>query len=394
MKRNLRAIIAAMLAAVMAFSGLTAFAAVDTSAKLEWDFYDEIYYYDFAGELTEGENKIDNSISDYVYYTFDVQTSGYYILYYNFENLNAWIGVPEKYENGKAYDEAGRIYYSPENCDGFICYFEKGEQILALDLYYTDENSVLNIEFFGEDVAEIKVDYDLIYNYDIYTYEWEGDICFDINCESVITFTSGKSITYYISGICDSEIVKGENTLAAELCGKEYDFDVNVYYITDIVESVELSNVEDYLEVTEYYNGTETPSPFGETLTVTFKDGTTDTVILDADDHLTLPNGRNVWCYTDYEYTDDGMGFKIYVAGTEVDSFECKVVPASIKENIDAMNSSNSDHLSISSYYLRRAFSCLMEGDIDSAIMRIQWAIESFMYIFSEAASLISYLLA
>lgn len=401
MKKTLRAILAAMLAALMAFSGLTAFAAANTDTQLEWDYYGDSYYYDYAGELTEGDNSISYDDKEYVYFTFDAQNEGFYAISYEYDNLDAWIGLPERYENGKAYDEADFSSYYPENSNGVITRYEKGEHLIILEYYYLADTASFKIEFLGEEITEINVASDLIYNYDIYDYEWEGENCFDIEAETEIVFSSGKTITRdYISGTCENEITKGENALTVEFCGKEYELTANVSLITDYVESVSVSNIEDYLYIKSYYNSYDFSAPYGETFTVTFKDGTSDSFVYGDDDNVTLPNGRDVWCYMDYDY--DAEKLSVFVAGTCFAEYDCELTSASIGENIDEMNYNNSIHLEMVSYYLRRAMEVafedgiygFMNGGAEMAMMRIQWAIESFMYVFTEAAALMIYYLA
>lgn len=402
MKKTLRAIIAAMLAALMAFSGLTAFAAADTSDRLEWDFYGQSYYYDYAGELTEGDNTLSYDSSEYVYFTFDVQNAGYYKISYEYENIDAWIGIPGRYENGKAYDEADISSCNIENGHGIITRFEEGENLIILEYYYLVDTASLRIEFLGEEITEIKVESDLIYNYDIYTYEWDGENCFDIEADTEIVFSSGKTIKrYYISGTHENEITKGENILTAEYCGKEFEITVNVYYVDEYVESVTVSNIEDYLYTIEYYDSYDYFIPFGETVTVTFKDGTTDSIVYgDEDDIITLPNGREVWCNIDYDY--DTNSLYVIVAGTYFAEYECETTPASLKENIDEMNYNNYNHIEMASYYLRRAVEVafedgiygFMNGNAERAMVRIQWAFESLKCVLAEMAYLTAYLLS
>ena len=93
MKRNIKAIIAAMLVTIMSFGGLTAYAATNTENQLQWDFYGETFCYDYAGELKEGENDIIHENSYYVYYTFDVQNAGYYSMTFDYNDADFYIEI-------------------------------------------------------------------------------------------------------------------------------------------------------------------------------------------------------------------------------------------------------------------------------------------------------------
>ncbi|MBQ7122295.1 MAG: hypothetical protein IJO03_08565 [Clostridia bacterium] len=401
MKRNFKAIIAAMLAAIMAFTGLTAFAENSTPSELEWDFYGNTYYYDYAGELELGENEIDNSTSDYLWYTFDVQTAGFYYISYDCSNSDIWIGIPEKYENGKAYNEASHIYHGADDIDGIICYFESGENVAAFDIYDIEEDSTINVEFYGEEITSVTVSDSLILNYDIY--EGEDENRYYVDAEATVEFSSGKTATKYeLYCIADKKIVTGTNTLKEYILGKEYEVTIDVCEVSDFIEGAEVSNIENYLTVTEYYDGYNYNEPYGETLTVTFKDGTKGEVCLNDDEYLTLPNGKKVWCYTDVEIEGDTAVLTAYVAGTAVASYDCTIVPASTDENIDNLKSSNAHNLHMVSRYIRQALITVLECDsvdeflnfgAQEAADRLYWAIDYFLDIFRETFALVSYLM-
>lgn len=401
MKRNFKAIIAAMLAAVMAFTGLTAFAENSTPSELEWNYYGEYYYYDYAGELAVGENEIDNSTSDYLWYTFDVQTAGFYYISYDCSDSNIWIGIPERYENGKAYNEASRIYHGGDDIDGIICYFESGENIAAFEIYDIDEGTTINVDFYGEEITAVTVSETLILNYDIYK-NWD-ESGYYIDSKITIEFPEGQTAeTHEIYCTADKKIVTGANTLEAHILGQKIEMTVDVYCVSDVIESAEISNINDYLTVTEYYDGYNYNEPYGETLTVTFKDGTKGEVCLNDDEYLTLPNGRNVWCYTDVEIDRDKAVLTVYVAGTAVASYDCSMVPASTIENLDELKANNAYNLSMVSHYIRQALISVLECDsIDEflnygaqeAADRLYWAIDYILDIFRETFALVSYLM-
>lgn len=406
MKKTLKSIIAALLATLTMFSGVTAFAAANTENQLEWDFYGETYHYDYAGELKEGENEIVYDGSDYIYYTFDVQNTGYYSMTYDYRDADFYIEIPQKVENSIAYNTISSMNYGENHISGSLFYLEKGEQIIGLDIYYVSDATKLTVDYLGEEITSIDTTKeDLILGSDIYCYndEIEGylyEIASDIN----ITFSSGKSITkYYFDGSIENKIKKGENIITIWICDKKYNLNVNVELVTDYIESVEISNIEDYLYFKSYYNSFDYPEPFGETLTVTFKDGTTEEVSIGIDDNFTLPNGSEVWFGFGFTFENDKPFFDVYIADTIVKSYECTEIQADFNENKDKLNSNIISLINDASYYIRRAMIIVLECDTiyeymaygaEESLLRLRWACESFIGVFQEMFYLIRYYIA
>lgn len=400
-KKTLKAIFAAALAVIMLIPGISVFAANDT---LVWDFYGDEYIYDYAGEITLGTTEVPEDASDFIWYSFDVQEEGFYYIHFNQENMNAWFGIPESFEGNTAYNEAEFIRQSDENADGSIYYLEAGKTLVGFDLFYLGENAAFETEYLGNEITEVKPQYDLIYGYDIYGYEYMGINEVEMEAGFDLTFSGGKTIElYYLCGTSDSALVSGENTVKVKIYDKEYETAVNVYYVEDYVESVELSNIEKYLYVYEYYNEIDYEYPRFETIKVTFKDGSTYTVQINEDGVITLPNGRSVSFFLNYSETDIGnYYFDIYVGGTCLVSLECEVKTVSVDENIDKLSQATQHHISDAAYYLRRAFEVAFEdgfiGFFDygatESLIRIEWAISSFISVFDEITSLMMYLLS
>lgn len=399
-KKTLKAILAAALAVIMVIPCFSAFAANDT---LIWDFYGSEYEYDYAGEMTVGTTAIPADATDYIWYSFDVPENGFYYIHYQYTDMDAWFGIPEEIEGASAYNEKSFISYAPDGGDGTIYYLETGKTLVGFDLYYYGENATFETEFLGAEITEVKPQNDLIYNYDVYGYEYMGEYVFEAETRFDITFSDGKTIPYYfLTGKTDSEIVAGENTFKTEIAGKEYEFTANVYYITDYVESVEISNIEDYLYVYEYYNGTDYNYPEYETIKVNFNDGKTYTVTINGDDGIILPNGREVYYGFDFNKEGGDYTFDVYVAGNLMASYDCEITTVSIEENIDQMTQTSQDYLSDAANYLRRAFEVAFEDGLlgffdygmTDALLRIEWAVSSFLAAIEEITDLALYLLS
>lgn len=400
-KKTLKAILAAALAVIMVIPSFSAFAANNT---LVWDFYDSEYTYDYAGEINVGTTEIPDNASDYIWYSFDVQNAGFYYIHYSYEDMEAWFGIPESFEGLSATDVKDNLYYALDGEEGAIYYLEAGKTIVGFDLYLYEEDAAFETEYLGAEITEVKPQYDLIYGYDVYEYEYMGENNVEFDADFDITFSEGKTITrYFLDGTSESAITAGENTFKTEFYGKEYEFTSNVYYITDYIEKVELSNIEDYLCVYEYYNGIDYEYPWYETIKVTFKDGSTYTINGYDGDTITLPNGREVGYFFDYNEDDNGnYTFEIYVAGECFASYDCEVVSMSVEDNIDIMNQASINYLSDAAYYFGRAFEVAFEngilglfnGGAEEGLMRIEWAISSFVAVFNEISYLLSYLLS
>lgn len=400
MKKTLKAILAAALAVIMMIPCISGFAANET---LAWFFYDYLYTYDYAGEITVGTTAIPADASDYIWYSFDVPEAGFYYIHYDYSDLDAWFGVPESFEGLSATNEANCIYHSPDDGDGKIYYFEAGKTIVGFDLYYYEENSSFETEFLGAEITEVKPQYDLIYDYDIYEDEYMGEIICDVEADFDITFSGGETISeYYLPCTTESAVVAGENTFKTEILDKEYEFTANVYYVTDYVESVEISNLEDYLYVYEYYNGTDYEYPIYETIKATFKDGSTYTVSIYEEDYIRLPNGREVGFGFDFDSNPNGeYQLYVYVAGDCFGTYDCEVVEASAGQNLDTMTQVAQYHISDAAYFLGRAFEVLLEDGVfgifsnsAEALLRIEWSISSFVAVFDEITSYLLYILA
>jgi len=407
-----KSVTATILSVIIALSCFTAsFAASDT---LAWHYYEEPMNYDYKGVLVEGENGIGKIDNYTVWYTFNVLNAGFYNFSFNWDNTDLWIDTPEYIEDNTAYNSAEKLFFFEENTDGTytdntLFYFEEGEQIIGIMVEYSSSDSKLNIEYFGEEITSVEVadEKNLILGCDIhcdYGIEEGALYYYWIDSDININFSSGKTITTDdIEGYIDSEIKKGENILPVSICGEKYTLAINVELVTDYIADVSISNIEDYLYIKSYYNDFDYPDPFGETLTVTFKDGTTAAANIGDDEMITLPNGSEVWFGFGFNFEDDKVFFDVYIAGTVVKSYECTKIQADFEENKDKLNSNILNLINDVSYYIRRAMIIALECDtvyeymdygVEESLLRLAWAYESFVEIFYEVFYLIRYYIA
>lgn len=323
MKRTFKTAIAMLLALIMAFGSLTAFAA--TPADIEWNFdpeyENEIYAY--AGELTVADAVEVSSTADnnYVYYTFEAEENGYYMFSAYFDYIG-WIGIPQEYENGVYYGEKEYRYYA-EHESQLVYYLEAGEYVVGFD-FYEEASEEIGIEFLG-DIVNIAIDEDelnsLIYGARIYeNYASENGGAYWLDTSSVtIEFENGKDITEEFASLLvftDEEITKGEYEVEVGLRGFPYrqKATINVVDIKDIVAKVEIEDIENFTSVFYDYTGEYSNLAMGyDKMTITYTDGTTE-VIDSVYDSYPLENGAWVDAYYTYD-EDDNYCFFVDVAG-------------------------------------------------------------------------------
>ena len=408
-RKNLKSFVATILAAVIALSCFNvSFAASET---IIWDLYEETYSYEYAGSLIEGENGIGNPESNSSYYTFDAQEAGFYVFTYNYYNASWRIDIAESFENDTAQNSVDQYFFydeDEEEIENFLVYLEKGEQIIGVENYYSEDGEALIIEYMGEEITSFETESEtLLLGQEIHCYseEYEGEdeaYYYSLYSDVTVTFSSGKTITINdLWGEISEEIQKGENVLPYEFLGKEYEFRVKVELITDYIENVEISNVEDY-HIKEYYSHYDFPSLDGETLTVTFKDGSTAEYTFGIDEEFVLPNGKETWFGFGF-YVDDGDAFlEIYIANTVIKTYDCGITGADFSENKEMLKSNIIEQVNNFSYYLRRAMIIALECDsfeeyvsygLEESLMRFRWACEAFVGIFTESFYLIGYYL-
>lgn len=410
MKKTLKSIMAAILAVMLAFGGLTAFAADESDTApntIEWDYYGDTIYPEYAGELTEGENTVacDNDGSEYFYFTFNAENAGFYEISYSYYDMDGYIFAPESYSDGKAQNEADGFWFESEDeLDCTLYYFEKGEQIIGMYLFYAEsENIKIAVNYYGESVESIEAG-ELLNSDDVYFYSDDDASYVDIYSDVTITFSSGKTIErsdIYCTSEAE-ELVKGDNNVTTHICGKEFDFVINVAFVADFIADIEISNIEDYLFMTEYYNTYDCVYPYGETATVTFTDGTKKNFVF-GDEGITLPNGKEVWPDAYFSVENDDAKLIIYVADTDLKFYDAEIKDAPLGDNWATLVWRNANALKDSAYYYRRAIaviiSCysleeLANYGIDEAAYYITESIYSFTEIFAETMALIRFYLA
>ncbi len=335
MKKTIRNAFAMLLALVIACGGVTAFA--QTPGDIEWYFGDdEPWIYSYAGTLEVGEETVLPPVSEEksVYLTVDIEESGYYKITVD---SDIWYGIPDDCADGKYEDTMDSIAYMDSACPRYY-YLEAGETIVGFDLY-GDRGVTVKAEYVG-DITAIEFDRSILENiilgYGIV--EWD-DGTYEIEAENVtIKFSLGEEYVYEWTTITihtENGLVKGENDVEIGFWGTEYREKavVSVIEITDIIESVEVTNLKNYAVVTTYYDGSVYAPAFGfETLTVTYTDGTTE-IIEDFGGYAELENCQyNV--RIDYEEMGGEWFVYVRIAGQNMQQEKCSVERATLSENL------------------------------------------------------------
>lgn len=391
MKKTIKSAIAMLLAAIIACGSLTAFAATPTD--INWNFGgDEPWVYSYAGELTVGDKSSYVEATEEnlnVYCTFEIEEEGYYRVastYYYTE----WTGIPEKFENG--------VYYDTKNCLSLgeylredIYYFEADEYVLGFDFRENGSEEV-SVEFLG-DIEAIEYDEScldkLIMDYTIYEADEDDSngaaYYIDITSGGTYKFTNGyeRSVDYIgFMVFTDETIEKGEHEVELGLWAFPYreTATLNVVEVSDLIAKIEMTNAEKYAELVYHYNGEYYSHNIeGETLTVTYTDGTVETV-----------ENFDGWCYLEkygfwvdaYHGYDEELGevFTVEALNERYIELPCTYRDATVSENLGQYGSININSISRAfrrlGYYFEDAVN---SGSIAGFFSGIQ-------YMFSESA--------
>lgn len=289
MRNTIKKIICALLAFAMIFAAIPAFAAEINDVALwdggciEFSCYDEYLY---GGEISLGDNHIsadvDGEYSFFRFYEFNVPETGYYRLsdYADFGKIDSdGIIHDTNYPFTSCYDDE---YF-------YVFYLEKGNMIAGY-LFEECDSATLEIDYIDDEIEEIVFDRniitDRIYNSDFHLSENNEFDFYDVDYS--VVFSNGEKFEFedtYLSFRMKDEPVNGKNTVYALFAGFEQEEEATFYYIDTIVESIELSNVDYYLDAFEFYNGRYSFIDYhNEEITVNYTDGTSETFVYGYDE--------------------------------------------------------------------------------------------------------------
>lgn len=341
---RIKKILSLILSAVLALSAsITAF-----STESVAEFLGDEYTY--AGELSEGWNIVCEKVAGkyvYAYYSVKVENDGYYKVVYGDDtnSMSAYIllDISDNYKKIHGEDLFWNEYTYKS-----VYHLEKGEYILVVDVYSALYSAEVYFEYMGESITDISFDHEQILDYD---FDYYNDGHFNSYADATITFSSGKTVEYtdgMLSGKMKSDYVDGKNEVIISFIDKEYPSTATVYPASHYISDVELSNAEYYMENTiEYYCDIDAVYPYGETVTVTFTDGTTLTEEFDGMIYITLPNGQNYELNIDFYFVPTKNRQKccmeICLEYITLKEYWFSGKKVSLGENLDKLKESNSE---------------------------------------------------
>lgn len=351
--------IAMILALILSLGTMTAAFAADADKTVEWIYCGEDHEFTQVftnrGNVTEGENEISFENMSYDVnecYAFDVEKDGYYLFVYDGFDFD----LSEKVVDGKPYNYADSIYgYNYDGSDYRIAFLTEGMAYLGIFSYYNVDCGKVEIEYLGSEIVDIEFDESQFENLIIdYDFGYGTGIGFDIKCAPTFVFENGNKKALensYIRFKTEGEVEEGENVITtANTFGFEKQITMTCNSLSTLIEKVEISNLDKYLKVREYYIDGDVSYDFfgspededgiqGETITVTLSDGTTQSypVVWDDTIQITLQNGKKVYLYCGDERYNGKYYFVLVVGGQVFIEEECEVIDADIKENTDRL---------------------------------------------------------
>lgn len=385
MKNNVKKFFAALLALIMLLCSASAFAADETDV-LKWNIYEpdeeKEYYvdYNYAGVYSGGEEKLaadENGypINDSVYYNFNAEKDGYYLVTANSEIGFMTVTFPSKYEDGVAHGTA-KNHYVGGNTDSrkTLFYLPAGETVIGVDYYF---ESSFSVEYFGETITDIVFDENAFicikdYDYNVYN---NGETRVT-GLDGTIKFSSGKELGLDRVNIlidCE-ELVKGDNAATVKFIDYSEDVTVTVHEATDIISGVEFGDISVHLSATEYYNGELGYSYRDDSqVTILFADGSKKTVEFEEGYcFIELFGGKE---YSVYIQADvDNLKAYVYALGHKYSEYDMDIRPAEFNENLEFLNHNNSVWLSKAECDMNNRLNLLQNtDDIGEKISLLFW---------------------
>lgn len=354
MRKTLKTLTAAILALVIAFGSFSAFAAEDKPA-IKWNEAE----YTYAGTLSEGKNSFEIPAEESFYVTFNAEKTGYYGVTYNWREINRFRS-PEKIENGIVKETKKGEYLDINedyDLDTYLFFFEEGENILASWLGYeavSGDPSEVEVTYYGEAVSDISFEggskYFLVPEWNIYEYydeeeKYPENSYFFEGGKTEITFDSDKKISLsYCEFICTAEniIETGENNVTVYYINETFEKTLSVYPISKEITSIEVEDIEKYLDVPVAYNGNLLYDFDGMKITLTYADGYKETLVTESGEWfgIDLRNGNPYYFPLDYfhEREDGNVYFCITVGGEKFIRAEGSLREATGRENRQHLN--------------------------------------------------------
>lgn len=379
MKKFLSVILAALIL-VCPLSGF----ATDAAETLEWYFCDDLdycepWYYEYKGEIALGETEIKFTEDDYCdYYTFNAENAGYYYVECNnYEIL--WFGFPEGITDGKAIREAENYYASESDIEKKIIFkLNAGETVLGIDFgYEADPEDIckIEIEYLGDTVTDIVFEEGVLDNLVLDVDLFDTDASY-VQTDVDVAFSGGKTITFpdcWVQIDADNyDWVKGENNATAVFMDFKKDVVVTACEMTDLITDVEFVNLDEYENITTFYDDLYATDIYGAELVFTLANGEKINFNTYDEEYIEI-NGQNYYTYASYFYNDsEDVDIVISVGGIEIGRYECNVTKTSYIDGSGKLFADIGENLKDSFYYSRVAFSEILriydESDIEDTL--------------------------
>lgn len=360
MTTKIQKILSFLLALTVVFCASSAAYAVETNLKTDAAEY--LYY----GELSEGWNTIweydyemEFTEDIYVYYNFSIPSDGYFCVNYGTPHTDMYAEIPGQYNYKVAY----YLDYGYKK----LYYLEKGDYVLKVDVYSSAVDVQVYTSFLGESITDITFDYDQVMNYDFdYYSDYSNEkLNFKSYASATFTFSSGKTYSFnsgLLQGTMESDFVEGINNVTVEIFQQKIPTTVTVYLISHYIADIEISNIENYYdENIIYYDGVDATYPYGETLTVTFTDGSTKSMEVNGYMYVTLSNGQDyiidIYAYTDYfgESLFEQCCYEICIGTSTIKLYCFDGTKASLGSNIERLKGEINYYREDIAYYLKYA---------------------------------------
>lgn len=292
--------------------------------------------YNYLGEIKDGKTTIyredikpSGDCLNFSLYKFSAPYDGYYL----FEH-----GGPDGHIDGFLEEQWFNLIQTEQknNLTQQIYYLDKGEYDFNVEVAYFEGSFEIYTAYLGESVTGITFDYDQISGNDFFSWENGNIYYFRSYADATIHFSSGKEIGFKdgeLTGTMPSEYVEGENTLTIDFIDQHVPSTATVYDMSHYITDVQVSAAEDaVINYNDYY---EVRYPYGETVTVTFSDGSTYSAVYTYEDnYIMLPNGQayifEVYCVNSEETLIFQMGNII-----SFNQYDFKTPKAPLRDNLE-----------------------------------------------------------
>ncbi|MBQ3044972.1 MAG: hypothetical protein IJD49_03380 [Clostridia bacterium] len=344
-KKTFKSVIAMLLAVILSFGAMSSAFAANVGEIIEWpskEEYELIDEYVYKGELVEGSNAVKEEDPGYydTCYTFEAEKSGYYTFS---RGYGLSIFVSEAVADGKPSDYATTISAQKGEGDSaeytLVTYLNAGTAYVAVRYYTKPVDDEIVIEYIGEELVDVEIDEALLQNLVMYyDFGYGSGKGFDLQRDITFVFADGSKRTFegaYIRFATDNgggEATEGENTVTTiNTFGIKKQYTMTCYPATYFIKKVEISNLDKYLKGVKYYSeddysfdfyGTEddTDGVGGETVTVTFNDGTTQTKEFYMYEPIIVETayGSEIYLYYGEAMIDGEICFAVVTSGENI----------------------------------------------------------------------------